>query len=86
MLGELFDDASEAISRSAPQLQREDYPHVDARRTVRSIHYVPLINGEDLIGAVEILCFGDVAATDALKTLVEVSEAGCGFARVRAAI
>jgi RND family efflux transporter MFP subunit len=74
MLGELFNDASEVISKSAPQLQREDYPHIDARRTVRSLHYVPLVDGEDLVGAVEILCFGVVATSDALETLINISE------------
>jgi RND family efflux transporter MFP subunit len=74
LLGALFEDASEAITKSAPQLQREDYPHIDARRTVRSISYIPLIDGEDLIGALEVLCFGDEASPDALETLVDVSE------------
>jgi len=75
LLGGLFNDASEVISKAAPQLQREDYPHIDARRTVRSINYVPLVDGEELIGAVEILCFGDAATDDALETLVDISEA-----------
>jgi RND family efflux transporter MFP subunit len=75
LLGVLFDDASEAITKSAPQLRREDYAHIDARRTVRSIYYIPLIGGEDLVGAVEILCFGDAASPDAIETLVDVSEA-----------
>ena len=57
LLGDLFDGDSEPITRSAPNLQREDYPHIDARRTVRSVSYIPLIHGEDLIGAVEVLCF-----------------------------
>jgi RND family efflux transporter MFP subunit len=74
LLGDLFDGDSEPITKSAATLQREDYPHIDARRTVRSISYVPLIHGEDLVGAVEVLCFGDEAAPDTIETLVEISE------------
>ncbi len=57
-----------------PQLQREDYPHIDARRTVRSINYVPLIHGDELVGAVEVLCFGAEAKPAALEILAEISE------------
>jgi RND family efflux transporter MFP subunit len=74
LLGDLFDGDSSPVIKSAPQLQREDYPHIDARRTVRSISYVPLIHGEDLIGAVEILCFGAEAPPEALETLVEIAD------------
>lgn len=74
LLGDLFDGDFEPITQSAPNLQREDYPHIDARRTVRSVSYIPLIHGEDLIGAVEVLCFGDEATPDAIETLVEISE------------
>ena len=74
LLGDLFDGGGEPITKSAPSLQREDYPHIDARRTVRSISYVPLMHGEDLIGAIEILCFGDEAKSDALETLISISE------------
>jgi RND family efflux transporter MFP subunit len=74
LLGDLFDDDSSPVTKSAPKLQREDYPHIDARRTVRSISYVPLIDGESLVGAVEILCFGSDATPEALETLVEISE------------
>jgi len=73
LLGDLFDGDSEPITKSAPKLLREDYPHIDARRTVHSVSYVPLIQVEDLVGAVEVLCFGEEATPDALDTLVEVS-------------
>jgi RND family efflux transporter MFP subunit len=81
LLGDLFDGDAEPITRSAPQLQREDYPHIDARRTVSSINYIPLIHGEDLVGAVEVLCFGDEATSDAIEKLAEISEpAGAALA------
>jgi GAF domain-containing protein len=74
LLGDLFDGAAAPITKSAPQLQREDYPHIDARRTVRSISYIPLIHGEDLVGAVEVLCFGGEATAATIKTLANISE------------
>jgi RND family efflux transporter MFP subunit len=78
LLGDLLDSDGAPITKSAPKLQREDYPHIDARRTVRSISYVPLIHGENLVGAVEILCFGAEATPGAVATLVEVSEGAAG--------
>jgi RND family efflux transporter MFP subunit len=74
LLGDLFDSDFEPITKSAPKLQREDYPHIDARRTVRSVSYIPLIHGEDLVGALEILSFGDEATPGAIETLVEIAE------------
>ena len=73
LLGDLFESDGDPITISAPQLQREDYPHIDARRTVRSITYVPLVHSENLVGAVEIICFGAEATPRALATVVEVS-------------
>jgi RND family efflux transporter MFP subunit len=75
LLGDLLDGDAQPITKSAPKLQREDYPHIDARRTVRSVSYIPLFHGEDLVGAVEVLCFGTEATTAALETLIAVSEA-----------
>ena len=75
LLGDLFDGDAQPITKSAPKLQREDYPHIDARRTVRSISCVPLFHGENLIGAIEVLCFGAEATPAALETLIDVSEA-----------
>jgi RND family efflux transporter MFP subunit len=73
LLATLFDDV-EPITKSAPRLQREDYPHIDARRTVRSVNYIPLIHNEEMVGALELVCFGDEATPDALETLIEISE------------
>jgi RND family efflux transporter MFP subunit len=75
LLDALFNSDAGLITKSAPQLEREDYPHIDARRTVRSINYIPLINGGELMGALEVLCFGDQATADALETLAAISEA-----------
>src|ERR1700737_4317301 len=38
-------------------LRRGEYSHVNVRRTLRSLCYLPLTQGEALIGAIEILSF-----------------------------
>jgi RND family efflux transporter MFP subunit len=57
-LGELFAQKS-ALLFSGQDVPRERYAHVDIRRTVQSLAYLPLANGEDLIGALEILSFDE---------------------------
>jgi RND family efflux transporter MFP subunit len=55
-LGELFSGKTPLLF-SGQDLPREQYAHVDVRRTVCSLAYLPLANGEDLMGAIEILSF-----------------------------
>jgi RND family efflux transporter MFP subunit len=50
-------DRREPLVFSGADLSREDYAHLDIRRTLRSLAYLPLVSGEDLVGVVEILCF-----------------------------
>lgn len=73
-LGEILRRA-EPVRKSRLQLKREDYPHVDARRTVRSLDYIPLGNGEELIGALEILCFEDEPTAQMIEMLSSISGA-----------
>lgn len=47
----------ETLLFSDSDLSREDYAHLDIRRTLRSLAYVPLLSGDDLVGVAEILCF-----------------------------
>jgi RND family efflux transporter MFP subunit len=55
-LGELYSEKS-AMLFAGPELPREQYAHVDIRRTVQTLAYLPLLNGEELFGALEILGF-----------------------------
>ena len=57
------------ILRSAEQLTREDYSHIDIRKTLACLCYLPLIHGERLIGALEILSFEDELSEESLATL-----------------
>jgi RND family efflux transporter MFP subunit len=55
-LGELAADPAPMLL-SGPRLSRETYAHLDVRRTLAAMAYLPLINGDQLLGAIEILSF-----------------------------
>ena len=57
------------ILRTPEQLAREDYSHVDIRKTLACLCYLPLVHGEQLIGALEILSFEDELTEESLATL-----------------
>jgi RND family efflux transporter MFP subunit len=66
-LGELT-ARQEPLVFSGSSLSREDYAHLDVRRTVRSLAYLPLKQGEALSGVVEILSFeSELSADDLLR-------------------
>ena len=59
-------------------LIREEYPHVNVRRTLLSLSCLPLTQGEELIGAIEVLSFEnklDEARLNALGPVAEVASA-----------
>lgn len=55
-------------------LSREEYAHVNVRRTLHSLSYLPLIQNELLIGAIEILSFESTLSEKQLESLVAVAE------------
>jgi RND family efflux transporter MFP subunit len=57
------------ILRTAEQLAREDYSHIDIRKTLACLCYLPLIHGGQLIGALEILSFEDELSEESLAAL-----------------
>ena len=68
LLGRLIEDAS-PILHSGTALRREDYPHVDIRKTLRSLGCLPLLKDETLVGALEILSFDDELSEEAIEAL-----------------
>ena len=75
LLGHLMEDASPVL-RVGAAVKREDYPHIDIRRSLESLCYIPLLNDAHLVGALEILCFEEELteeAVDALLPAVAVS-------------
>jgi GAF domain-containing protein/multidrug efflux pump subunit AcrA (membrane-fusion protein) len=73
LLGMVFTE-SMAINRTAAAIKREDYPHVDIRKSLLSLTYLPLIHNENLIGALEILAFEKEISTDAVEALLPAAE------------
>jgi RND family efflux transporter MFP subunit len=55
-------------------LKREDYPHIDTRRTLLSLCYIPLIYEELLIGTLEILSFEEELSEDAIQALLPAAD------------
>ena len=55
-------------------LQREDYAHLDIRRTVTALAYVPLLINEVLFGAIELVSYEQPVPETMLQALQEVAE------------
>jgi len=59
-------------------LSREEYAHVNVRRTLHSLTYLPLIQREELIGAIEILSFENKLNEAHMNALGAVAEVTSG--------
>jgi RND family efflux transporter MFP subunit len=55
-------------------LRREDFSHLDVRRTVVSLAYAPLVVNETLIGAIELIGHEELLADTVLESLREIAE------------
>lgn len=55
-------------------LQREDYAHLDTRRTVTSLAYVPLQVDEVLFGVIELVSYDQPLPATMLEAVQEISE------------
>ncbi len=73
LLGALLVE-SVPVLRRAPDLKREDYPHIDTRKTLLSLACIPLIHAESLIGALEILAFEEANSEEDIQTLLPAAE------------
>jgi RND family efflux transporter MFP subunit len=73
LLGMVFTESA-AINRAAAEIKREDYPHIDIRKSLLSLTYLPLIHNENLIGALEILAFEEEISAEAVEALLPAAE------------
>jgi len=73
LLGTLLTESVPAL-RTAPELKREDYPHIDTRKTLLSLACIPLIHQDNLVGALEILAFEEPNSAEDVQTLLPASE------------
>ncbi len=58
----------------ANDVPREDYAHLDVRRTVNALAYMPLLAGETLIGAIELISYGDAFPEEMQDALLEIAK------------
>lgn len=59
---------------SGEELVREHYAHLDVRRTVVALAYIPLISGEALLGAIEAVSLDRVLTSTDLAELASMQE------------
>ena len=69
LLGKLLEE-TEPVLLQGKQLKREDYAHIDTRKTLLSLACLPIIHKDQLIGAVEILAFEEPNTEDDVQTLI----------------
>jgi RND family efflux transporter MFP subunit len=55
------------------KIHREDYSHLDVRRTVTSLAYVPLLVNESVVGAIEVVSCESSLSGSALQLVQEVA-------------
>lgn len=73
LLGSLI-ETSEAVLRTGKELVREDYPHIDTRKTLLSLMCMPLIHNDRLLGALEILSFEEPNSREDMQTLLPAAQ------------
>jgi RND family efflux transporter MFP subunit len=62
-------ETADTIVYPGAEIQREAYAHLHVTRSVSSFAYLPLVHDEQLIGAIEVLAFSRVLASDDLDVL-----------------
>ncbi len=82
LMARLQEDSSPVVHKGE-DIKREDYPHIDTRRTLFSLCYIPLVHNETLHGTLEILSFEEELSEEAIAALVPA--AGVAAAAISAA-
>jgi RND family efflux transporter MFP subunit len=84
LLGTLLSEGRPVL-RLGTELRREDYAHVDTRKTLLSLVCIPLKRGEKLVGALEILAFEEPNSAEDIERLLPAAEvAGTALASAQA--
>jgi len=63
-------EAGKPVLRAGGQLKREDYAHVDTRKTLVSLACIPMRRGDSLIGALELLAFDEPHSEEKVRALL----------------
>jgi RND family efflux transporter MFP subunit len=72
-LGAVAESRAAQVFESA-NLQREDFSHLDIRRTAVSLAYAPLVVNDTLLGAIELVGDEQAFSDATLETLSEIAE------------
>jgi RND family efflux transporter MFP subunit len=67
-------ETCEPLLYSGTSLAREHYAHLDVRRTVASVAYVPILLDEVLVGAIEAIGFGQLLNKDDIAALEQLTD------------
>jgi RND family efflux transporter MFP subunit len=73
LLAPLLSEPPRAIIYSSGEFQREDFAHVHVSRSVSSLAYLPLLAQDELVGAIEILAFGNALRTADIAALAQIA-------------
>ena len=69
-------EKQEPIVFSGARLRREQYSHLNVRRTIVSLVGLPMLAGDELVGAIEVLSFDAPIDESSLPPLVELARLG----------
>jgi RND family efflux transporter MFP subunit len=72
-LGALAENKTLMVFEGA-DLQREDYAHLDIRRTVATLAYVPLLEGEVIFGAIELVSYEESFPEAMLEAVSQITQ------------
>jgi RND family efflux transporter MFP subunit len=73
-LGMLAEAGEEPVVLNGSHLKREHYAHLDVRRTVASLAYVPLLAGGALVGAIELITYERPPSSSLLGSVANVAQ------------
>lgn len=73
-LGMLAEAGEQPLVLNGSQLKREHYAHLDVRRTLASLAYVPLLAEGVLVGAIELITYERPAPTSLLASVTSIAQ------------
>ncbi|HKC72569.1 MAG TPA: efflux RND transporter periplasmic adaptor subunit [Terriglobales bacterium] len=73
-LGMLAESSEQPLVLNGSQLKREHYAHLDVRRTVASLAYVPLLAGGVLVGAIELVTYERPPSSSLLASVANIAQ------------
>ena len=76
LMAPLVLESPETLIYAGAEILREDYSHLQISRSVSSIAYIPLLQGEELVGAAEILTFSGTPRLQDLQAIAPIVQLG----------